>query len=194
IKQEVERQIDVLESGGTITQETRLYDGEKDVARAMRSKEEANDYRYFPCPDLLPVVFDHSYIEEIKNNMPELTDARRLRFCEQYGLSDYDACLISSQAELSRYFETMAKISGDAKLSANWVLGELSANLNSNNLSASQCPISADQLGLLVLRVKDGTLSSSGGKKVFNALWEDGAQNVDKLIDQLGLKQVSDTS
>jgi aspartyl-tRNA(Asn)/glutamyl-tRNA(Gln) amidotransferase subunit B len=193
IKQEVERQIDVLESGGSITQETRLYDGEKDVARAMRSKEEANDYRYFPCPDLLPVVFDDSYINEIRNHMPELPDARRQRFCEQYALSDYDATLIANQADLSRYFEIMAKQSGDAKLAANWVLGELSASLNSSNISLAHCPISPEQLGLLVLRVKDGTLSSSGAKKVFTALWADSDLDVDTIITQQGLKQVSDT-
>ena len=193
IKQEVERQIDVLESGGTITQETRLYDGEKDVARSMRSKEEANDYRYFPCPDLLPVVFEDSYIDAIKQTMPELPDARRQRFCEQYGLSEYDATLISNQTDLSRYFEIMAKQAGDAKLAANWVLGELSANLNSNNISLAHCPISAEQLGLLVLRVKDGTLSSSGAKKVFSVLWTGGDLEVDQIIDQQGLKQVSDT-
>lgn len=193
IKQEVERQIDVLESGGTITQETRLYDGEKDVARSMRSKEEANDYRYFPCPDLLPVVFEDSYIDAIRQTMPELPDARRQRFCKQYGLSEYDATLISNQTDLSRYFEIMAKQAGDAKLAANWVLGELSANLNSNNISLAHCPISAEQLGLLVLRVKDGTLSSSGAKKVFNVLWTGGELEVDQIIDQQGLKQVSDT-
>ncbi len=189
---EVVRQIDVLESGGSITQETRLYDGEKDVSRAMRSKEEANDYRYFPCPDLLPVEFDQSYIKEIQDNLPELPDARCKRFVEQYGLSDYDATLIANQAGLSGYFEVMTKISSDAKLSANWVLGELSANLNSNNISLSHCPISAEELGQLVLRVKDNTISSSGAKKVFALLWS-GKTNVDQIIDEQGLKQVSDT-
>lgn len=192
IKLEVDRQIDVLESGGTITQETRLYDGDKDIARSMRSKEEANDYRYFPCPDLLPVEFDDAYIQSIKDNLPELPDARCKRFTEQYGLSDYDATLIGNQSDLSHYFEIISKISGDAKLSANWVLGELSANLNSNNISLSHSPITAESLGQLVLRVKDGTLSSSGAKKVFGLLWN-GAEDVDKIIDQEGLKQVSDT-
>ena len=189
---EVERQIDVLESGGTITQETRLYDGEKDVSRSMRSKEEANDYRYFPCPDLLPVEFDDSYIQEIQDNLPELPDARRKRFVEQYGLSDYDATLIANQAGLANYFEIMTKISSDAKLSANWVLGELSANLNSNNISLSHCPITAEELGQLVLRVKDNTVSSSGAKKVFSLLWS-GISGVDEIISKEGLKQVSDT-
>jgi aspartyl-tRNA(Asn)/glutamyl-tRNA(Gln) amidotransferase subunit B len=158
----------------------------------MRSKEEANDYRYFPCPDLLPVEFDDSYIQEIKNNLPELPDTRCKRFVEQYGLSDYDATLIANQAGLSAYFEVMTEISSDAKLSANWVLGELSANLNSNNISLTRCPISAEELGQLVLRVKDNTISSSGAKKVFSALWN-GKSGVDQIIDQEGLKQVSDT-
>jgi aspartyl-tRNA(Asn)/glutamyl-tRNA(Gln) amidotransferase subunit B len=193
IKLEVERQIDVLEDGGTIKQETRLYDGDKDISRSMRSKEEANDYRYFPCPDLLPVVFDDDYIEQIKSQMPELPDARLTRFVSDYGLSDYDASFIASQGGLSDYFEVSTKISGDAKLSANWVMGELSAKLNSDDISLKHCPIASQQLGQLVLRVKDGTVSSSGAKKAFNALWNDTTTDVDALIDKLGLKQVSDT-
>lgn len=190
---EVERQIDILEDGGTITQETRLYDGEKDISRSMRSKEEANDYRYFPCPDLLPVELSDEFIEQIKQEMPELPDARKERFISDYGLSSYDAGIISSQADLSSYFETSTKISGDAKLSANWAMGELSARLNSDGISLKDSPITADQLGQLVLRVKDGTLSSSGAKKVFNALWETDDGSVDSIIDSQGLKQVSDT-
>jgi aspartyl-tRNA(Asn)/glutamyl-tRNA(Gln) amidotransferase subunit B len=190
---EVERQIDILEDGGSITQETRLYDGEKDVSRSMRSKEEANDYRYFPCPDLLPVELSDEFIEQIQQNMPELPDARKERFCSEYGLSSYDAGLISAQADLSHFFETAAKISGDAKLSANWTMGELSARLNSDSISLKDSPINAEQLGQLVLRVKDGTVSSSGAKKVFNSLWEESGDDVDAIIDSQGLKQVSDT-
>jgi len=193
IKLEVERQIDVLEDGGTIAQETRLYDAEKDFSRSMRSKEEANDYRYFPCPDLLPVVFDDAYIEDIRKDMPELPDARRTRFVSDYGLSDYDATTIANDAGLSTYFEASTKISSDAKLSANWVLGELSANLNSNEISLKNCPVSSSQLGQLVLRVKDGTLSSSGAKKVFSILWSQTDGEVDNIIEQQGMKQVSDT-
>jgi len=193
IKLEVERQIDVLEDGGTITQETRLYDGDKDISRSMRSKEEANDYRYFPCPDLLPVTFDDEYIEQIRGLLPELPDARRARFCETYGLSEYDATIISNQSGLSDYFEVSTKISGDSKLSANWVMGELSANLNSNDVHIKHCPINAEQLGQLVLRVKDGTLSSSSAKKVFSLLWDQSETDVDQIIDKQGLKQVSDT-
>jgi aspartyl-tRNA(Asn)/glutamyl-tRNA(Gln) amidotransferase subunit B len=159
----------------------------------MRSKEEANDYRYFPCPDLLPVVFDDSYIEEIKSQMPELPDARKLRFIEQYGLSDYDASILSDDAATASFFETTQSVSNDSKLSANWVMGELSGRLNSEELSIANSPVNADALGQLVLRVKDGTISSSGAKQVFNALWENNEQNVDQIIDAKGLKQVSDT-
>ncbi|WP_369808262.1 Asp-tRNA(Asn)/Glu-tRNA(Gln) amidotransferase subunit GatB, partial [Oleiphilus sp. HI0123] len=190
---EVERQIDILEDGGSITQETRLYDGEKDISRSMRSKEEANDYRYFPCPDLLPVELSDEFIDQIKTEMPELPDARKARFCAEYGLSSYDAGLISAQVDLSHYFETASSISGDAKLSANWTMGELSARLNSDSISLKDSPISAEQLGQLVLRVKDNTLSSSGAKKVFNTLWEKSGDDVDAIIESQGLKQVSDT-
>lgn len=193
IKLEVERQIDLIEDGGSVVQETRLYDGDKDISRSMRSKEEANDYRYFPCPDLLPVVFEDSYIEDIKGNMPELPDARKARFVEQYGLSDYDASILSADALMANFFETSTNISGDAKLSANWAMGELSARLNSDDISLANSPISAEQLGQLVLRVKDNTLSSSGAKTVFNVLWEGTEQSVDDIIDAQGLKQVSDT-
>jgi len=190
---EVERQIDILENGGHIHQETRLYDGDKDISRSMRSKEEANDYRYFPCPDLLPVVFDDNYINEISKLMPELPDARQKRFCKEYKLSVYDARILSSQAGLSEYFETSTKISGDAKLSANWVIGELSARLNSEDISIKACPLSQEQLGQIVLRIKDGTISSSGAKQVFGLIWQTPDQNIDTLIEQQGLKQVSDT-
>ena len=193
IKLEVERQIDLIEDGGSITQETRLYDGDKDISRSMRSKEEANDYRYFPCPDLLPVVIEDSYIEEIRGQLPELPDARRARFIEQYSLSDYDASILSADAATSNYFETVASASGDAKLSANWVMGELSGRLNSEEISIAHCPVPAAALGQLVLRIKDGTVSSSGAKKVFGILWQNGDTQVDQIIDNEGLKQVSDT-
>lgn len=193
IKLEVERQIDIIEDGGRIVQETRLYDGDKDLSRSMRSKEEANDYRYFPCPDLLPVVFEDDYIEALRAQMPELPDARKTRFVEQYGLSDYDASILSSDAATARYFETVTEHAKDAKLSANWVMGELSGRLNSEDITIQQCPVSAEAMGQLVLRVKDGTLSSSGAKKVFGILWQGELSDVDQIIDQEGLKQVSDT-
>ncbi|MDX1453084.1 MAG: Asp-tRNA(Asn)/Glu-tRNA(Gln) amidotransferase subunit GatB [Oleiphilaceae bacterium] len=193
IKLEVERQIDVLEDGGEIVQETRLYDGDKDISRSMRSKEEANDYRYFPCPDLLPVEFDDATIEALRATMPELPDARRDRFVSEYSLSDYDAGLLAADADTARYFEAVAKASGDAKLSANWMMGEVSARLNAEDLSMKQCPVGTDALALLVQRIKDGTLSSSGAKKVFDLLWKQQGSDVDQIIDAQGLKQVSDT-
>ncbi|MCH2157591.1 MAG: Asp-tRNA(Asn)/Glu-tRNA(Gln) amidotransferase subunit GatB [Oleiphilaceae bacterium] len=190
---EVERQIDVLEEGGEIVQETRLYDGDKHVARSMRSKEEANDYRYFPCPDLLPVVLTDEYIEEVRAQMPELPAARKERFISEFSLSDYDAGILSADAGLASLFETSANISGDAKLSANWVMGEFSARLNADDVSAANAPISGEALGQLVLRVKDNTVSSSGAKKVFEKLWSQEGSDVDQIIDAEGLKQVSDT-
>ena len=193
IKLEVERQIDVLEDGGSIVQETRLYDGDKDISRAMRSKEEANDYRYFPCPDLLPVEIDDSYIQALRESMPELPDARKTRFESQYGLSGYDAGILSADADVARYFEQVAQESGDAKLSANWVMGELSARLNSEDTGMKHCPVSGSALAKLIQRIKDNTVSSAGAKKVFDCLWKDPAQGVDAIIEAQGLKQVSDT-
>lgn len=192
IHQEVERQIDVLEDGGEIVQETRLYNGDTHTARSMRSKEEANDYRYFPCPDLLPVVVEQSYIDAIKAAMPELPAEKKARFIEQHKLSDYDAGLLSNDANTASYFEACVAIAKDAKLSANWICGELAARLNSDELSISHSPVSSKALANLIIRIKDNTLSSSGAKKVFEALWK-GESDVDAIIEQQGLKQVSDT-
>lgn len=193
IKLEVERQIDLIEDGGKVIQETRLYDGDKDVSRAMRSKEEANDYRYFPCPDLLPVVFADDYIEALRNTLPELPDAREQRFIEQYKLSSYDASILADEADMAKFFEDCVAHCGDAKLAANWMMGELSARLNSEEIAIHQCPIGAEQLGQLVTRIKDNTISSAGAKKVFEGLWSKESDSVDSLIESKGLKQVSDT-
>jgi aspartyl-tRNA(Asn)/glutamyl-tRNA(Gln) amidotransferase subunit B len=163
----------------------------------MRSKEEANDYRYFPCPDLLPVVIDDAFIESARILLPELPDARKARFKEQYGLNDYDASLLSDDARLSAFFEDAAAHCKDPKLAANWVLGEFSARLNADNKTVAQAPISGAQLGQLVARIADNTVSSSGAKKVFEALWNgDGGSEgnaADAIIEAQGLKQVSDT-
>jgi len=193
IAHEVERQIELIEDGGEVKQETRLYDGEKDFSRSMRSKEEANDYRYFPCPDLLPVVFDDDYIEAIRKTLPELPDVRQARFIEQLGLSEYDAGILSAENTMANFFEATAKTCNDAKLAANWIMGELSARLNSEDKSISSIDLKAEQLGALISRIKDGTISSSGAKKVFDALWSGEDDNVDKIIEAKGLKQVSDT-
>ena len=192
ITKEVERQIDLIEDGGTVMQETRLYNGDTKVARSMRSKEEANDYRYFPCPDLLPVIVSDETIEELRRNLPELPDARQARFIEQYGLSDYDAAVIGSDAAMAAYFEIAAAKSANAKLAANWTMGELAARLNSQDLSISKSPVTAEQLGGLVMRIADNSISGKMAKEVFEAMWA-GEGSADQIIDARGLKQVSDT-
>ena len=192
VAKEVERQIDLIEDGGTVIQETRLYNGDTKVARSMRSKEEANDYRYFPCPDLLPVIVSDETIEELRRNLPELPDARRARFADQYSLSDYDAGVLSSDAAMAAYFETATKTSGNAKLAANWSMGELSARLNNEDLSIAKSPVSAEQLGGLIARIADNSISGKMAKEVFEGIWA-GEGDADQIIEARGLKQVSDS-
>ena len=189
---EVERQIDVLEDGGEIKQETRLYNGETKVARSMRSKEEANDYRYFPCPDLLPVVISDEHVEQLRSKLPELPGAKQQRFIEQYDLSEYDAGVLSTHATVANYFEQTASQSKNAKLTANWVSGELSARLNSESLSIGQSPVSAEQLAGLIVRIADNSISSKMAKQVFDGIWN-GEGDADQIIEKRGLKQVSDS-
>ena len=193
IAKEVARQIEVLEDGGKIRQETRLYNGDTDTARAMRSKEEANDYRYFPCPDLLPVVLDETYIEKLRQSLPELPDARQARFVSQYQLSGYDASLLSNNADMAHFFEAVAQQCGDNKLAANWCMGELSARLNSSEKTIKDSPVSAEQVAALITRIKDGTISSKMAKDVFEKLWQ-GAGGVEKIIEQMGGGQISDVA
>jgi len=193
IAHEVARQMDILEDGGRIIQETRLYNGDRDESRSMRTKEEANDYRYFPCPDLLPVEIDDSFIEEARRSLPELPDERKARFREQYGLNDYDAGQLAGDAKLAAFFEDAVGTGADAKLAANWVQGELSARLNAEEKTISDAPITGAQLGRLVARIADNTVSSAGARKVFEALWSGESANVDSIIETRGLKQVSDT-
>ena len=192
IRLEVERQIDVLEDGGEVVQETRLYNGETKVARSMRSKEEANDYRYFPCPDLLPVVISDEHVEQLRANLPELPDARQKRFMAEYELSQYDATVLSADAATANYFEQAAKQSGNPKLTANWVAGELSARLNAETISLEQSPVTAEQLAGLVIRVADNTISGKMAKQVFEGIWN-GEGDADQIIEKRGLKQVSDS-
>ena len=192
IKREVERQIDVIEDGGTIAQETRLYNGDTKVSRSMRSKEEANDYRYFPCPDLLPVVVSDEEVAELRRNLPELPDARQARFVEQYSLSDYDAGILSSDAAMAKYFEAVTAACNSAKLAANWTMGELSARLNNEDLSIANSPVSAEQLGGLVTRIADNSISGKMAKEVFEGIWA-GEGSADEIIEARGLKQVSDS-
>jgi aspartyl-tRNA(Asn)/glutamyl-tRNA(Gln) amidotransferase subunit B len=192
IKREVERQIDVIEDGGTIAQETRLYNGETKVARSMRSKEEANDYRYFPCPDLLPVIVSDEQVAELRRNLPELPDARQARFTEQYSLSDYDAGILSSDAAMAKYFEAVTSACNDAKLAANWTMGELSARLNHEDLSVANSPVNAAQLAGLITRIADNSISGKMAKEVFEGIWA-GEGSADEIIEARGLKQVSDS-
>ena len=192
INSEIQRQQDLLEDGGKVVQETRRYDAERDTSSPMRSKEFANDYRYFPEPDLLPVEIDDAYIEAVRATLPELPDARKARFVSEYGLSDYDAGVLTASREMAEYFEAVAKASGDAKLAANWVTGDLQALLNKNNWELTQSPIQADRLAVLIKRIIDNTISGKIAKTVFEAMLEDSA-SVDEIIAAKGLKQVTDS-
>jgi len=192
IEHEVERQIDVIESKGAVVQETRLYDPARDETRSMRSKEEANDYRYFPDPDLLPVALTEDDIAAVVADMPELPDARRARFHERFGLSEYDAGVLTATRELADYFETVATGCGDAKLAANWVMGELSAALNREGRDVADSPVAAADLVGLLRRVLDETLSGKLAKEVFAAMWG-GEGSADAIIEARGLKQVTDS-
>ena len=191
---EVERQIDILESGGRVVQETRLYDSEKNQTRSMRSKEEANDYRYFPDPDLPQMVLEDSFIEEIRAELPELPGARCERFINEYGLSDYDAQTLTGNRDLADYYEQAVVIlPTQPKLIANWVNGELAAGLNKENISITESPVTAIMLGGLVVRIDDNTISGKIAKEVFEAIWN-GEGNADEIIEKRGLKQISDDS
>ena len=192
INHEVQRQKDVLEDGGRIVQETRLYDADRDETRSMRSKEVANDYRYFPEPDLLPIVIDDAYIDAIRATLPELPDTRAARFVSDYGLSEYDAGVLVATREMADYFETTAKLSGDAKLAANWVSQDLQALLNKHSWELSDSPIQAERLATLIQRIKDNTISGKIAKTVFEAMLEDNS-DVDAIIEAKGLKQVTDS-
>ena len=190
---EVDRQIDILEAGGSITQETRLFDPAKNETRSMRTKEEANDYRYFPDPDLLPVETSTADIEAIRAQLPELPDARRKRFIEDYGLSEYDANNLTVSRELADYFEqTVTAAGGETKLSANWIMGELSAALNRENMDIGVSPVSAVLLGGMIQRITDNTISGKIAKQVFEEMWA-GKGTADDIIANQGLKQVTDT-
>jgi aspartyl-tRNA(Asn)/glutamyl-tRNA(Gln) amidotransferase subunit B len=192
IEIEIERQIEILEDGGAVVQETRLYDADKDETRSMRTKEEANDYRYFPDPDLLPVELDAAFIDAATADLPELPDAMRHRFRERFGLSDYDAALLTSNRATARYFETVAAECGDAKLSANWITGALAAALNKADLEIGASPVSAQQLAGLLKRIQDDTISGKIAKQVFEAMWA-GDGDADQVIEAKGLKQITDS-
>ena len=192
INLEVERQQDILEDGGEVVQETRLYDAVKNETRSMRSKEEANDYRYFPDPDLLPVDIDDALLEQVRSSLPELPTEKKQRFINDLGLNSYDAEVLTSQKSVADYFEAMLAAGADSKLSTNWVMGELSAVLNKNQTAIEDCPVSAQAFALLVMRISDDTISGKIAKDVFKAMWE-GEGSADDIIESKGLKQMSDS-
>jgi aspartyl-tRNA(Asn)/glutamyl-tRNA(Gln) amidotransferase subunit B len=195
IHYEVARQIELIESGGTVVQETRLYDSDKDETRSMRSKEEANDYRYFPDPDLLPVEIDDTFIEAVRATLPELPDEKAARFTSELSLSAYDAGVLSASRELGAYFEAVVAAVGasHAKLAANWVMGELSSALNRDGVDIDRSRVSPAQLAALLARIVDSTISGKIAKEVFEAMWCEG-KSADAIIEAKGLKQITDAS
>lgn len=190
---EVERQIDILEGGGAVVQETRLFDPDKGETRSMRSKEEANDYRYFPDPDLLPLDIEPAFIEQVRGSLPELPDEKKHRFMNDHGLSAYDAGVLTASREMAEYFEQVAvAVEGQAKLAANWVMGELTGALNREGREITDSPVSAEALGGLLRRIQDNTISGKIAKEVFEAMWA-GEGDADQVIERKGLKQITDT-
>ncbi len=193
IEIEIARQTEILESGGTVVQETRLYDSVKNETRSMREKEEANDYRYFPCPDLLPIIITQADIEAVKKDMPELATAKTARYCEEFGLSAYDASLLTSSRQMAEYFEQLVAEIKDAKLSANWVMGAVSKTLNQNNIAIENSPVNAIQLAGLLAKIIDNTISGNIAKEVFVAMWN-GEGTAQEIIESKGLKQITDSA
>ncbi|MCB1921319.1 MAG: Asp-tRNA(Asn)/Glu-tRNA(Gln) amidotransferase subunit GatB [Candidatus Competibacteraceae bacterium] len=194
IEFEIERQIDLIESGGKVMQETRLYDPDQGETRSMRGKEEANDYRYFPDPDLLPLVLDEAFIDAARAELPELPDVKKQRFMEQYGLSAYDATVLTVSRELAGYYEAaVAALGSEPKLCANWVMGDFSAFLNKENREIADSPVNAAQLAGLLRRIQDRTISGKIAKEVFEAMWA-GESDADAVIEKRGLRQITDTS
>jgi aspartyl-tRNA(Asn)/glutamyl-tRNA(Gln) amidotransferase subunit B len=193
IEYEIERQIDVIEGGGTIVQETRLYDSDKNQTRSMRSKEEAMDYRYFPDPDLPPLVVDETFIHEVEATLPELPDAKRARFMKDYGLSAYDAGVLTSSREMAGYYESALRESkADPKIVANWIAVELSGYLNRDNREIQDSPVTAAMMAGLVRRIADNTISGKIAKEVLEAMWA-GEGDADAVIAKKGLKQITDS-
>jgi aspartyl-tRNA(Asn)/glutamyl-tRNA(Gln) amidotransferase subunit B len=194
INYEVERQVELIEGGGKVVQETRLYDPDRGETRSMRSKEEANDYRYFPDPDLLPLVIDDAMIEAVRATLPELPDEKAARFVADHGLSAYDAGVLTAGREIADYYETVVKgLGGQQKLAANWVMGELSGALNKDGLEVAQSRIAGPALAQLLARIADNTISGKIAKEVFEAMWNEG-KGADEVIDARGLRQITDTS
>ncbi len=194
IEIEIERQIELIEGGGTVVQETRLYDADNNTTRSMRTKEDANDYRYFPCPDLLPIIITDEEIEAIRATLPELPDAKRIRFVSEFGLSEYDASVLTSSRAMAEFFEKVVELTEakDIKLCANWMTSGFSAALNRDSLSVEQSPVSAEGLAGMILRILDNSISGKIAKQVFEAMWN-GEGSADEIIDVKGLKQITDT-
>jgi aspartyl-tRNA(Asn)/glutamyl-tRNA(Gln) amidotransferase subunit B len=192
INYEVERQIDLIEGGGKVVQETRLYDPERNETRSMRSKEDAMDYRYFPDPDLLPLAIDREWIDAVARDMPELPGAMRERFVRDYGLPEYDAAVLTGSKSLAAYYEAVAASVSDRKVAANWIMGEVSAALNSAQIDIDASPVGPAQLAGLIGRVLDGTINNKTAKEVFTALWNREADSADAVIQARGLRQISD--
>ena len=194
IEYEVERQIELIEDGGTVVQQTRLYDPDHDETRPMRSKEDSMDYRYFPDPDLLPCVLTKQEIEELRKGLPELPREMFERLQKEDGLSAYDAGILTSSRGVARYYDSLAHLVKDKKAAANWVMGEVNAALNqTEGLSIEDAPVTPETLAQIMNRVSDGTINLKGAKKVFAAVWAGDQSGVDALIGKLGLKQISDT-
>jgi len=192
IEYEVERQIEVIEDGGTIVQETRLFDSETGLTRSMRGKEEAHDYRYFPDPDLLPLNVSAEWVDEVRETLPELPEAKIDRYMQEYGLPSYDAEVLSAERGVAEYFEACVALNANPKGSANWVMGEVSRGLNDNGIGIVDCPVTPELLTSLLKRIDDGTISGKIAKTVFEELWQTG-KPVDTIIEEKGLKQVSDS-
>ncbi|MCL5801158.1 MAG: Asp-tRNA(Asn)/Glu-tRNA(Gln) amidotransferase subunit GatB [Gammaproteobacteria bacterium] len=193
INYEVQRQIELIEGGGSVVQETRLYDADRDETRSMRSKEEANDYRYFPDPDLLPLEIGADFVETVRGTLPELPDQKKQRFIKDYALTPYEAGVLTSSRELAAYYEDVVRgVGGEPKLCANWVLGELLGALNKNSLDINASPVSPAQLAGMLKRIGDNTLSGKIAKQVFDAMWH-GEGDADAVIAARGLKQVTDS-
>ena len=193
IDYEIRRQIELLEDGGKVVQETRLYDPDRNETRSMRSKEDAMDYRYFPDPDLLPLVISREWVDQVRRALPELPAAKRDRFVREYGLPEYDAQTLTANRALADYFEATAGVVADKKIASNWVMGEVSAALNEANIDAAKAPVSPQQLAGLINRVLDGTISNKTAKDVFSALWAREGTSADAVIEARGLRQISDT-
>ena len=194
IEYEIERQTDILEEGGKILQETRLYDSDKNETRSMRSKEEAHDYRYFPDPDLPGMILEDSFIEAVRQELPELPDVRKVRFETDFLLSGNDASQITADRNMADYFESVCgKSNAEPKMIANWMLGDFSAALNQSSLDIRHCPLDSDRFASLLNRIADNTISGKIAKEVFALMW-DSHQSVDEIIEQKGLKQITDTA